>query len=340
MAQRYGIAAAGNWIIDQVKIVDRYPEEEHLAIILEESMGTGGAAYNTLMGLRALDPDLILQAVGVVGEDPNGERIFAHLKQVDISTTLMRKTTEAPTSYTDVMTVKQTGRRTFYHNRGANALLCGEDIEFDQIHARMFHLGYLMLLDALDAPDPANENRPCAARVLEEAQAEGIKTSLDMVTDLSPRLHAIVAPVLPHIDYFIANELEAAALTHIPLRGPKNELLRDKLPDVARELFRMGVASLVCIHMPEGGYWLDASGAGLFKPSLNVPQDFIKGTAGAGDAFCAGLLYGLHENWNADRCLTLAVAHAAQSLSDATTTAGLKSMADTMALVERFGFRS
>ena len=58
MAERRGVAGAGNWIIDQVKVVDRFPEEERLAIILEESRGTGGAPYNVLVGLRALDPGL------------------------------------------------------------------------------------------------------------------------------------------------------------------------------------------------------------------------------------------------------------------------------------------
>ena len=339
MAERLGIAGAGNWIIDQVKVIDHYPEEDHLAVILEESRGTGGAPYNVLVGLRALDSALPLEAIGVVGNDLHGNYILDHLKRLDIATDLMRKSSEVPTSYTDVMTVQSTARRTFFHNRGANALLCGEDFEFDRMRAKMLHLGYLMLLDALDQPDESDPDRPCAARVLEEAQSMGIRTSLDMVSDLSPRLHHIVAPTLRHVDYFIANELEAAALAEVAIRDESTHLLRNNFPQIADVLFSKGVGRLVCIHAPEGGFWMEKDGTPVFKPSLNVPHLLNKGTAGAGDAFCGGILYGLHEGWDQDRCLTLAVAHAAQSLSDPTTTGGLKPLAETLALVDRFGYR-
>jgi len=339
MSNRRGIAGAGNWIIDQVKVIDRYPQEDHLAVILSESRGTGGAPYNVLVGLRALDSDLPLEAIGVVGNDPNGREILDHLRRLNIKSDLLRTDSSVSTSYTDVMSVQTTGRRTFFHNRGANALLCGEDFEFDRMNARILHLGYLMLLDALDEPDDADPSRPCAARVLEEARAEGILTSLDMVTDLSPRLHEIVAPTLKHVDYFIANELEAAALAKVAIRRDNQELIPNNFEQIANRLFDTGVQKLVVIHCPEGGFWKERDGTGMWRSSLQIPQEFIQGTAGAGDAFCGGILYGLHEGWEADRCLTLAVAHAAQSLSDPTTTGGVKPLAETLQLVERFGFR-
>lgn len=338
-SDRNGVAGAGNWIIDQVKIIDRYPLEDHLAVIQSESRGSGGAPYNVLVGLRALDPGLPLEGIGVVGDDLNGRFILDHLKSLDIESSLMRKSRTAPTSYTDVMTVASTGRRTFFHNRGANAELCGEDFELDRIRARILHLGYLMLLDGLDEPDPSAPGRPCAARVLEEAQSEGILTSLDMVTELSDRLHQVVRPTLPYVDYFIANELESGALAEIPVRDEQGSLLVANLPKITEALLDQGVNRLVVIHFPEGGYWRPRDGEPVFMPSLNVPRDFNKGTAGAGDAFCGGILYGLHEGWPAEQCLRLAVAHAAQSLSDPTTTGGLKPLSETLDLVERFGFR-
>ena len=52
------------------------------------------------------------------------------------------------------MTERGNGRRTFFHARGANALWQGDDLDFKKLNARIFHLGYLLLLDALDEPDP------------------------------------------------------------------------------------------------------------------------------------------------------------------------------------------
>ena len=46
-----GLLAGGNWIIDQVKMIDVYPRPEQLSNIRSQSLGTGGAPYNVLMDL-------------------------------------------------------------------------------------------------------------------------------------------------------------------------------------------------------------------------------------------------------------------------------------------------
>jgi len=63
------------------------------------------------------------------------------------------------------------------------------------------------------------------------------------------------------------------------------------------------------------------------------------GTAGAGDAFCAGALYGLHEGWDLQKCLLTAVCAAAASLSDPTCTGGMKPLAVVQALQKKYGVR-
>jgi sugar/nucleoside kinase (ribokinase family) len=52
----------------------------------------------------------------------------------------------------------------------------------------------------------------------------------------------------------------------------------------------------VVIHCPEGA-WGEAPGeAGRWIPSWMLEQEEIIGSVGAGDAFCAGFLYGCHES--------------------------------------------
>ena len=63
--QRKGILAAGNWIVDQVKIVDVYPQRETLANIWSQSEGTGGSPYNILVNLSKLDAKFPLAAAGL-----------------------------------------------------------------------------------------------------------------------------------------------------------------------------------------------------------------------------------------------------------------------------------
>ena len=148
---RNGILAGGTWIVDHVKLVNGYPEQDTLASILGETRGTGGSPYNVLLNLAKLGAPFPLAGVGLVGEDGDGHAILADCAANGIETTQVRPITEAATSYTDVMTVQSTGRRTFFHYRGANRLLREEHFDLERTQARILHLGYLLLLDGLDA---------------------------------------------------------------------------------------------------------------------------------------------------------------------------------------------
>jgi hypothetical protein len=124
------------------------------------------------------------------------------------------------------MTEKATGRRTFFHARGANALWAGAGLGFKKIRARIFHLAYLLLLDALDLPD--DEFGTKAARLLAAAQAAGLKTSVDVVSEDSNRFARVVTPALKFVDYCILNEIEAGKTTGFKLRQPDGRL--EELP--------------------------------------------------------------------------------------------------------------
>ena len=113
----------------------------------------------------------------------------------------------APTSYTDVMTVQDTGRRTFFHQRGANAFLDDAHFDFASAQAKIFHLGYLLLLDHMDQPVDA-EFGTIAARTLHRASEAGLKTSIDVVSEDSQRFAQVVLPALRHVDYCLLNEFE------------------------------------------------------------------------------------------------------------------------------------
>src|SRR5271168_3859388 len=119
---RSGLLAGGNWIIDQVKIIDVYPQREQLANIRAQSQGGGGSAYNILTDLAQLGAPFPLMGAGLVGEDELGRHILAHCRQNRIDCAHLASTPLAATSYTDVMTEERDGHRTFFHYRGANAL--------------------------------------------------------------------------------------------------------------------------------------------------------------------------------------------------------------------------
>ena len=334
--QRRGLLAGGNWIIDQVKMIDVYPQPEQLANIRSQSEGTGGAPYNVLINLARSGAPFPLFAAGLVGEDAFGEHILAACRQHKIDVQHLRSTPKAPTSYTDVMTEQGHGRRTFFHARGANALWQGDDLDFKKLNVRVFHLGYLLLLDALDERDTRFGTK--AAGLLARAQAAGVKTSVDVVSEDSDRFARIVNPALRHVDYCILNEIEAGKTTGFKIRQPGGQLDTVALRHAAGALLQQGVRELVVVHFPEGAFARTRKGEDFWQSSLKLPPKYIAGTAGAGDAFCAGVLYGLHEGWDLQRCLLTGVCIAAASLAHATCTAGVKSLNSSLGLGRKFGF--
>ena len=335
---RSGLLAGGNWIIDLVKMIDGYPQPEQLANIRSQSQGTGGAAYNVLIDLAHTGAPFPLFAAGLVGKDALGEHILATCRQHKIDVQHLRTTPKAPTSYTDVMTEQGHGRRTFFHARGANALWDGEDVDFKKLDVRIFHLGYLLLLDALDQPDPRFGTR--AARLLARAQAAGVKTCADVVSEDSDRFARIVNPALKHVDYCILNEIEAGKTTGFKIRQPGGQLDTVALRHAAGALLQQGVRELVVVHFPEGAFARTRKGDDFWQSSLKLPPKHIAGTAGAGDAFCAGVLWGLHEGWELAQSLKAAVCLAAACLSDPTATGGIQPLDVCLALGKKHGFRS
>jgi sugar/nucleoside kinase (ribokinase family) len=333
---RRGILAGGNWIIDHVKIVDTYPAPERLANILGQSQGTGGSPYNVLLDLAKLGIDIPLSGAGLVGRDALGKLILEDCAAHGVETRFLRATAEASTSFTDVFTVQSSGQRTFFHCRGANALWDAKDLDFKKTKARLFHLGYLLLLDRLDAV--AKDGSTLAAKLLAAAQAAGLKTCIDVVSESSDRFKAVVGPALKHADYAIMNEYEAGQITGFKVR-PGEKLDTASLRHAAGAILQLGVRELVVIHFPEGCFARSRDGQDYWQSSLKVPAKAIAGTAGAGDAFCAGVLAGLHEGWEVPRSLLTGVCSAAMSLTDPTCTGGMKPLAQVLALAKKWGIR-
>ncbi len=331
-SERRGILAAGNFIVDRIKRIDAYPAENMLATIEDEARSNGGGPYNVLKDLAAMRADYPLLAAGRIGADEDGDWIRADCAAHGIDGSRLTSDSDYPTSYTDVMTVSESGRRTFFHRRGANARFDGSGFDFDACPARMLHLAYLMLLDDLDRFEP--EGRTRASHVLEAASNAGLVTSIDIVSTEHPRFRDIVCSAIPQTDHLLMNEVEASRVLGRTL-DPANPV---SLLDAAGELLEFGVREAVVIHTEHGAVMVRRDGNTLRQGSVRVPPTFIRGANGAGDAFAAGYLHGVHENLSHASALELAVCTAAACLSDASPSAGLMNIDACLFLGQEFGF--
>jgi sugar/nucleoside kinase (ribokinase family) len=333
---RKGIFAAGNWIIDDIKIIDEYPHQDGLTNVRAIKSNNGGAPYNVLKDLALLKAPFPLYGAGLVGDDEKGKHILNDAIKCGIDVSNLNTTSNAPTSYTDVMTVASTGRRTFFHNRGANALFGREELKLNG-QAKIFHLAYLLLLDKMDEID--DKGRSVASYVFEEAQKNGLLTSTDIVSEASDRFQKVVPSSLPFINYLFVNEYEASRLTGKEI-VKNGRVSVTKASEVAELLIDQGVNDYVILHFPEAAMACDVNKQKILCPSLNVPPEMIKGSAGAGDAFASGVLFGLHENWSVKECLRLGACAAASSLFDESCSDGVKSVEEVLKLEAKFGLKS
>ena len=326
---RRGIISAGNWLSDTIKFISHYPAVGNLVTIEKIDQGFGGCAHNVLADLARMQTGIPLYAGGCVGKDALGDEIFSTCEKLGINAEGICRV-DAATSYTDVMADMSNGTRTFFHHRGANAEFGPEHVEKITAEAKIFHLGYLLLLDRMDAKD--EEYGVVAARVLDGLQKRGYKTSVDVVSEEGNRFREVILPCLKYMDYFIVNEVEAGACFGRNLRDAEGNILLDEVKAAARFLMESGVGEAVAIHFPEGGYGLRKSGEECYEPSFRVEPKDIVSSVGAGDAFCAAMLYALHEELPLSKSLRVANAAARFNLFSATSTDG----APTIAEIEEF----
>lgn len=327
---RSGLLAMGNFIVDYVKIIDHWPEQDTLASILSESRSNGGGPFNLLMDLRALGADFPLEACGLVGDDANGAWIVKTCKDAGIDTRQLHISQDSATSYTEAMTVKSSGRRTFFHQRGANALLTEQQLDLRYTRAKLFYLAYIMLLDNLDVLDEEHETG--VSRILQRAKASGLVTAVDCVSSAHPDFSNVAVAALRHSDMFFANEFEAGQILQRRLEPTKAAM-----QDAALALLALGCPGTVLVHSHLGACLASASGKVLSQAAIALPEAAIQGATGAGDAFVAAYLYGIHQGQSEEASLLLAVCCAAASLRDPRPSAAILAAEDCIKLADSFG---
>ena len=101
-----------------------------------------------------------------------------------------------------------------------------------------------------------------------------------------------------------------------------------------------GVRDRVIVHCKECCFAMDAEGHFTEVASLKVPPEDIKGTVGAGDAFCAGCLYGIYNDYTDRQLLEFASAAAACNLLQANAVDGMKERNEVLKMVDKYGRRS
>jgi sugar/nucleoside kinase (ribokinase family) len=113
-----------------------------------------------------------------------------------------------------------------------------------------------------------------------------------------------------------------------------------KIEMMGVRLLEFGVRKFVVVHTPAGAVCVDREKNVFRQGSVLVDRSEIKSTSGAGDAFAAGMLYGLMTNLSLPESLEMAVANAAWNIQQVGTSVGMAGAAEVLLNARHRGFRA
>ena len=150
---RKGVCIAGNMVVDMLYPTNGWPRKGELVHILDGiTRSVGGVACNTTKSLARLDPQLPICVLGRIGTDAEGDYVLEQFHEhanIDTSNILR----EGKSAFTLALSDVTTKERTFFTYLGASGQFCEDDIDWDRLDCSIFHIGYILLLNALDQED-------------------------------------------------------------------------------------------------------------------------------------------------------------------------------------------
>ncbi len=265
----------------------------------------GGSSANCASSLAGLGAAVDLW--GKVGGDALGAFAASELAQRGIGVSHL---IQDPTIHTGAcVALSYPSDRALVTYMGSITALRLEDIPLDQLgQYDHLHSGSIFIQHGL---------RPGFAGLFRAAKEAGLSTSLDCGWDPADRWEANLADLLPHVDYFMPNEVEALHLT-----GARSA------EAAAAALSRLG--KTIVIKRGENGALAQAGSEVWQAPAFQI--ETVE-TTGAGDCFNAGLIYALVAR---ARALPEALRFANGCGAIGASTPGATSTSPSAAEVERF----
>ncbi len=275
----------------------------------EFTLAVSGAAGSA--AIVAAKHGLKVQAVGGVGPDDMGDWVLAKLRHFGVDVANM-ELCEGFTTSSSIVTTRPDGARPALHKRGATAGFYVTDDRMDTVlDTNILHVGGVGLMDRMD--------KGRTAEVMQAAKARGCTTTLDVFAS-TPDDMPLIAPLLPHTDYFMPSEEEAMALSGLT-----------DFEDIAKFLLDQGTGAVILTLGEKGAMYRDSTDRKIDIPAYNIS---VICTCGCGDCFNAGFATGLHLGRPLEDCVAFGQASSAQNAMGLGSQAVVSSLEDTLKFME------
>lgn len=299
-ARDFDVLCVGLIVADHVcQPIERIPAPGMLIMTPGLSLTIGGSAANAAVDMVKLG--LRAGVVGRVGDDVLGRHVRSELEREGVCCDPIVVSHSSQTAATLVVNVKGEDRR-FIHAVGANVELTGLEVADDLLaRTRAIAVGGFGL-----NPELSGEN---VASLFAKARARGVLTLLDVVVGSDSKVMLpMLELALPHTDYFLPNEDESRLITGLTT-----------VAEQAKRFHSMGARHVIVTRGAMGSMICDSAGLREHPPFKAVQID---GTGG-GDAFLAGLVFGLLRGDAFNTSLNYASANGAKCVESIGATTGV-----------------
>ena len=262
---RFDVIGFGALNLDRLFKVNRIAKAEEESFVIEHFETCGGSAANTIVGLARLG--LKVGFIGKVGCDQEGEVLLEDLHNEEVDTNGVIHSSEGRSG--SVMGfVDGEGERALYVDSGVNDLIDSTDINMDYaFQGRFLHLSSFVGGRSFQAQEKLLSVLP-----------DDTKVSFDPGLIYAKKGLAELESMIKKTDVLLPNASEITALT--------GETDYRKGADF---LVESGVRVIAVKLGGRGCYVTD----GIERHTIKPFKVKVVDSTGAGDAFCAGFLYGV-----------------------------------------------
>jgi ribokinase len=259
---RFDVIGFGALNVDKIFRVPKIAHEEEETFVLGVEETAGGSAANTIVGLARLG--LRTGFIGKVANDHEGLLLLNDFKREGVNTEGII-ISKSGSSGTVAAYVDGKGERALYVHPSINDTLTFKEINLE--YARQSHFIHLTSVD----------RKPFQAQMKLVKELPDVAVSFDPGEIYARKGLKVLKPIIQRSSVVLPSEGELKMLTG------KN------LKEGAKMLLKEG-AGIVAVKLGERGcYVTDGRETHHIEPFKVSVVD----TTGAGDAFCAGFIYGL-----------------------------------------------
>lgn len=277
------VLGVGNCTLDQIAVVERFPESDGKVEMSTFSVQGGGTAATAVTVLARWGAEA--KFVGKVGADARGRQIEKTLANEGVDTgALVRE--EGAISQLSIITVEQgTGRKQTFFTRGNVAPLRPEELD-----ASLLDGVELLLVDG---------HFPTAQiKMMTAARERGVPVVLE-----ASQVCPTVAELVGFCDYIVATERFASQFTGV-----------GQLEGLCRAMLERGPHTVVVTLGDEGSVAMSARDRRLIRQLAHDVE--VVDTTGAGDVFLGAFVYGVLKGWPLDRKVGVANIAASRSCTN------------------------